>query len=556
MSLFRNLSIGFGPVHNVVSFQQRVWQVILTILCLLLLAPIMAVIVSAIGDTSGLLRHLTYTVLPTYVTTTLSLMVAVGLIALLFGVTTAWIVSRYQFFGKKVIEWMLVLPAAIPAYIIAYCYTDFLEYAGPLQTGLRALFGWQSSRDYWFPEVRSFGGAALMMASVLYPYVYLLARTAFRQTSRELFEMTALSGRNMFVYAALPLSRPAIVAGLSLVLMEVVSDFGTVEFFALETLTLGIFNVWLGMNNITAAAQLAVFAFFLIGGLLMIEIFARSRASFRHGGSGRHGVPVIRLSRSKAALSILLCSIPFIIGFAGPFAILLTFVIDDLMWGFQIAQAANISRLAANSLLLAAVIAGLILVLSVIIGLISTYQSGRFGQILSAVSATGYAFPGTILALGVLGFTGYWDGVFQSVFSTTFFAGGFMVLILGLIVRFQAVGFGAVMSGLERMPPHMMESGRILGYGFSQSVHSVVLPLLRSSVLVGGLLVFVDILKELPMTLILRPFSFETFSTFTYQYAKEEMLEQAALPALFIVLAGLAPVIVANSALRASTTRM
>ena len=556
MSLFRNLSIGFGPVHNVVSFQQRVWQVILTILCLLLLAPIMAVIVSAIGDTSGLLRHLTYTVLPTYVTTTLSLMFAVGLIALLLGVTTAWIVSRYQFFGKRVIEWMLVLPAAIPAYIIAYCYTDFLEYAGPLQTGLRALFGWQSSRDYWFPEVRSFGGAALMMASVLYPYVYLLARTAFRQTSRDLFEMTALSGRNMFVYAALPLARPAIVAGLSLVLMEVVSDFGTVEFFALETLTLGIFNVWLGMNNITAAAQLAVFAFFLIGGLLMIEIFARSRASFRHGGSGRHGVPVIRLSRSKAALSILLCSIPIIIGFAGPFAILLTFVIDDLMWGFQIAQAANISRLATNSLLLAVVIAGLILVLSVIIGLISTYQSGRFGQLLSAASATGYAFPGTILALGVLGFTGYWDGVFDSVFSTTFFAGGFMVLILGLIVRFQAVGFGAVLSGLERMPPHMMESGRILGHGFSQSVRSVIFPLLRSSVLVGGLLVFVDILKELPMTLILRPFSFETFSTFTYQYAKEEMLEQAALPALFIVLAGLAPVIVANSALRASTTKM
>ena len=556
MSLFRNLSIGIGQAYHVVSLQQRVWQAVLILLCLLLLAPILAVVMSAIGDTSGLLRHLISTVLPTYVTTTLSLMAAVGVIALLFGVTTAWIVSRYQFSGKKVIEWMLVLPAAIPAYIIAYCYTDFLEYAGPLQTGLRALFGWQTSRDYWFPEIRSFGGAALMMASVLYPYVYLLARTAFRQTSRDLFEMTALSGRNMFVYAALPLARPAIVAGLSLVLMEVVSDFGTVEFFALETLTLGIFNVWLGMNNITAAAQLAVFAFILIGGLLMIEVFARSRASFRHGGSGRHGVPVIRLSGRKAVLCILLCSVPIIIGFAGPFSILLSFVIDDVMRGFQIAQAANIGRLAANSLLLAAVVAGLILVLSVIIGLIATYQSGRFGRILSAASATGYAFPGTILALGVLGFTGYCDGLFQTAFSTTLFAGGFLVLMLGLIVRFQAVGFGAVMSGLERMPPHMMESGRILGHGFSKSVRSVIFPLLRSSVLVGGLLVFVDILKELPMTLILRPFSFETFSTFTYQYAKEEMLEQAAMPALFIVLAGLVPVMIANSALRAGTSNV
>jgi iron(III) transport system permease protein len=310
------------------------------------------------------------------------------------------------------------------------------------------------------------------------------------------------------------------------------------------------------MNNITAAAQLAVFAFILIGGLLMIEIFARSRASFRHGGSGRHGVPVIRLSGRKAVLCILLCIVPIIIGFAGPFSILLSFVIDDVMRGFQMAQAANIGRLAANSLLLAAVVAGLILVLSVIIGLIATYQSGRFGRILSAASATGYAFPGTILALGVLGFTGYCDGLFQTAFSTTLFAGGFLVLMLGLIVRFQAVGFGAVMSGLERMPPHMMESGRILGHGFSKSVRSVIFPLLRSSVLVGGLLVFVDILKELPMTLILRPFSFETFSTFTYQYAKEEMLEQAAMPALFIVLAGLVPVMIANSALRAGTSNV
>lgn len=537
------------------SLSYYLWRSLLVGLCLLLLAPILAVVATALGDTSGLLEHLVDTVLPTYIVTTLSLMGAVGIFALLFGVTTAWIVSRYEFFGKNALEWMLVLPAAIPAYIIAYCYTDFFEYAGPLQTGLRSLFGWQDSHDYWFPEIRSFWGAAVMMASVLYPYIYLLARTAFCQTSRDLFEMTALSGRNMFIYAALPLARPAIAAGLSLVLMEVVSDFGTVEYFALETLTLGIFNVWLGMNNITAAAQLAVFAFIFVGALLIIEIFARSRASFRHSGSGRRGVPRIKLEGRQAVSCICVCLFPIIIGFVGPFAILLEFVISDILRGFGSARDAGIWHLASSSVLLAGGSAGIIMLLSLVIALLSFYQSGRFGRVLARASATGYAFPGTILALGVLGFAGYFDMFARSVFSVTVFAGGFLMLLLGLIVRFQAIGFGAVISGLDRMPPHMMESGRILGHDFIAAVRSVIFPLLGSSLLVGGLLVFVDILKELPMTLILRPFSFDTFATFTYQYAKEEMLEQAALPALLIVLAGLFPVIIANSALRLFETR-
>ena len=212
----------------------------LVLVCVVMIAPLIAIAVAATGDTADLMPHLLQTVLARYVGNTLMLMVGVGLLAVLFGVSSAWVVSRYQFPGRRAFDWLLVLPAAMPAYIIAYSYTDFLEYAGPVQTGLRAVFGWQNARDYWFPEIRSIGGASVMMAAVLYPYIYLLARTAFRQTSTQMFEVAALAGRTVFWSIALPLARPAIVAGLALVLMEVVSDFGTVEYFAIETLTLGI----------------------------------------------------------------------------------------------------------------------------------------------------------------------------------------------------------------------------------------------------------------------------------------------------------------------------
>ena len=520
--------------------------VVMILVCVVMMAPLLAIAVTATGDTADLMPHLLQTVLARYVGNTLLLMAGVGVLATLFGVSSAWVVSRYHFPGRDVFDWLLVLPAAMPAYIIAYSYTDFLEYAGPVQTALRDMFGWQSVRDYWFPEIRSAGGASVMMAAVLYPYIYLLARTAFRQTSAQMFEVAALAGRPVFWSIALPLARPAIVAGLALVLMEVVSDFGTVDYFALETLTLGIFNVWLGMNNMPAAAQLALIAFILVGALLMIEIFARSRRSFQNLGAGRLGVPMITPTPGAAVICIFVCLLPVFIGFFGPVAILLNFVLTG-----QSGEASlSLAALTRQSFTLAVSAAAGVMGLSVLVGLLAAYRSGRLGRILAGMAASGYAFPGTILAIGVLSFTGFLDDMLGLVSDDLVLAGSFFVLLFGLVIRFQAVGYGAVTSGLKRMPPHMMESGRILGHGFGVTVRRVILPLLQKSIIAGGLLVFVDVMKELPLTLLLRPFSFETFATFTYQFAKDEMIEVAAAPALMIVCAGLLPVFIANRALK------
>ena len=518
----------------------------LILVCAVMTAPLLAIVVTATGDTANLMPHLLQTVLARYVGNTLLLMTGVGVLAVLFGVSSAWVVSRYQFPGSRVFDWLLVLPAAMPAYIIAYSYTDFLEYAGPVQTLLRAVFGWQTARDYWFPEIRSVGGASVMMAAVLYPYIYLLARTAFRQTSAQMFEVAALAGRPVFWSIALPLARPAIVAGLALVLMEVVSDFGTVDYFAIETLTLGIFNVWLGMNNMPAAAQLALCAFVLVGALLMIELFARSRRSFQNQGAGRLGVPMITPSPITAVICFFVCLLPVVVGFFGPVAILLNFVLK------RGADEAGISlfSLTGQSFSLALSAAAGVMGLSLLMGLLAVYRSGRLGRLMAGVAAAGYAFPGTILAIGVLSFTGFLDVLLGLISRDLVLAGSLFVLLFGLVVRFQAVGYGAVTSGLKRLPPHMMESSRILGYGFGATVRQVILPLMQKSIIAGGLLVFVDVMKELPLTLLLRPFSFETFATITYQYAKDEMIEVAAGPALMIVAAGLVPVFIANRALK------
>ena len=520
--------------------------VMLIMVCAVMMAPLLAIAVTATGDTADLMPHLLQTVLARYVGNTLLLMAGVGVLATLFGVSTAWVVSRYHFPGRAVFDWLLVLPAAMPAYIIAYSYTDFLEYAGPVQSGLRAMFGWQTAREYWFPEIRSAGGASVMMAAVLYPYIYLLTRTAFRQTSAQMFEVAALAGRPVFWSIALPLARPAIVAGLALVLMEVVSDFGTVDYFALETLTLGIFNVWLGMNNMPAAAQLALIAFILVGALLMVEVFARSRRSFQNNGTGQLGVPMMSASPGMAVICFLVCLMPVSIGFFGPIVILLNFVFTGQSGGSGLSLAA----LTQQSFSLALSVAAGVMVLSVLVGMLAVYRSGRLGRFLAGMAASGYAFPGTILAIGVLSFTGFLDDLLGRISDDLVLAGGFFVLLFGLMIRFQAVGYGAVTSGLKRMPPHMMESGRILGHGFGATVRRVILPLLQKSIIAGGLLVFVDVMKELPLTLLLRPFSFETFATFTYQFAKDEMIEIAAMPALMIVCAGLLPVFIANRALK------
>ena len=525
------------------------WSVGVILLCGLILGPVLAVLVAAFGDSGGLWSHLYDTVLGRYISNTLILMAGVGVVAIGFGVSSAWVVSRYDFAGRRILEWMLLLPAAIPAYIIAYSYTEFFEYAGPLQSGLRHLFGWQSPRDYWFPEIRSLGGAILVMASVLYPYIYMVTRIAFRLTPASLFEIALVHNRSQFWQVGLPLARPAIMAGLALVMMEVMSDFGTVEFFAIETITLGIFNVWLGMNNLVAAAQISIVGFGFILALLGLELYARSRQQYV--SSSRNQTPLAMLVPTKAGVLACwaVCVIPLLFGFFIPVGVLVGLVAtNDLLADFL-----AIRGIIGNTLIVAAIAALVIMVLSAFIVVTASFRAGSKTRKLALFASTGYAFPGTILAIGVLIFTGQLDRAIAALFGPQFqgiLITSIGVLFLAYIVRFQAVGYGAMISGVRRLPANMMNASRVLGQGYMDSIRRVIMPLLKSSFLAGMMLVFVDVMKELPMTLLLRPFNFDTLATYTYQFAKDEMLEVAALPALMIVLSGLVPVMLMSAMLR------
>ena len=525
------------------------WSAATFVLCCFLLGPVAALLLTAFGDSGGLWRHLVDTVLATYVTNTLFLMGGVGGVAIVFGVSSAWVISRYNFAGRDMLEWMLLLPAAIPAYIIAYCYTDFFEYAGPVQSVLRAAFGWQSPRDYFFPEIRSVGGAVLVMASVLYPYIYMVTRIAFRLTPASLFEIALVHNKSQFWHVGLPLARPAIVAGLALVMMEVVSDFGTVEYFAVQTITLGIFNVWLGMNNLVAAAQISSVGFLFILGLLGLELYARSRQQYVSTSRAQNSLAPLPTSTGGACVCWALCLIPLSFGFFIPLGVLLQFVLrGDVMADFL-----NIQPVVVNTMLVAIAAAFFIMLIASVIVLTAAFRAGPKLRKLALMSSTGYAFPGTILAIGVLVYAGYIDHLLRLIsggWISSFLIASMGLLMLAYLVRFQAVGYGAMLSGVRRLPENLMSASRVLGHSYGASLRQIILPLLKSSFLAGLMLVFVDIMKELPMTLLLRPFDFETLATHTYQFAKDEMLEQAALPALMIVVTGLIPVILMSAMLR------
>ena len=519
------------------------------IICLVLLGPFVALIIKATGDSEGLWPHLMATVFPRYAANTVLLMIGVGSLTLFFGISSAWAVSRYRFPGVRLLSWALLLPATVPAYVIAYTYTDLLEFAGPVQSAFRAVFGWTTVREYWFPEIRSMGGAVLVMGSVLYPYVYVMARAAFRMTPASFYEVAMNHDRNLLISVGLPLARPAIVAGVALVLMEVISDFGTVEFFAVETLTLGIFNIWLGMNNLTAAAQIACVAFIFILTLLVIERAARRRQRFTDTGVRHSGLASVEANGPKATLCLFVCLLPIVLGFVIPVGVLLVFVLR----GLAITDYAALAINALHSVTLAVGAAFIVITLAMLTVLVTTYQRHPMLRVMAGLSAMGYAFPGTVLAIGVVAFAGGVDTVAQYVTELLgldfegFLIGSTALLMLGLVVRFQAIGYGSMLSGVKRLSPNLMSASFSLGQSFSTSAVTIATPLLMRPILAAGLLVFVDVMKELPMSLLLRPFDYETLATYVYQYAKDELLEQSALAALAIVAAGLGPVILLNN---------
>jgi iron(III) transport system permease protein len=522
----------------------NVWSVSVVIIALLIIAPVLAIFYSAfLGDTS-LWPHLFSTVLPRYIFNTLILMFGVGSLSLIFGVSTAWVITRYNFFGKNVLEWALLLPAAVPTYIIAYTYTDIFEYAGPFQGMLRDFFGWENAQNYWFPNIRSMGGAILVMSAVLYPYIYLMTRASLLTTPISFYQTSSIYGRNTFMHVALPLARPGIVAGLALVLMETISDFGTVDYFALETLTLGVFNVWLGMNSLSGASQISSVLFIFVVMLLTLEYLARRKQRFHEKSSGQNTMPEEEVSPAGKLICILICLVPLILGFIIPVSILLNFVLK----GFAIIDFAEIISTTFSSVFLSLSASIFIMLVSILMIVVANYKSSSAQRIIIYLSSCGYAFPGTILAVGIVVFVGWLNDLFY--FNLIYWDGGFIILIFAYMIRFLAVSSGAIRTGMLRVHPNLMDVSKTMGVGFVTTLRKIIIPLIYMNILIGGILVFVDILKELPITLLLRPFNFETLATYVYQYASDEMLEESSFAAIIIIIAGLGPVIFLNSTIK------
>jgi iron(III) transport system permease protein len=524
----------------------------------LIATPIIAVILLAVAPSDDIWHHLASTVLPHYLVTTALLATGVGVGTTIIGVGTAWLVTMCRFPMRSIFEWALLLPLAVPSYVVAYVYTDILEYAGPLQAALRENFGWASRQAYWFPEIRSLGGAIAMMTLVLYPYVYLLARAAFLEQSVCVLEVSRTLGKGpwkSFFRVALPLARPAIVIGLTLVMMETLNDFGTVDFFAVATLTTGIYDVWLNMNSTAGAAQLAVLTLGIVVLLIIVERWARRRKRFHHTTSRYRALATAPLSPSRAVLAFLACLTPVLLGFVVPATQLVRFAFSHR----PAIETDSFLELAANSLALASITAGL----AVGVGLFLAYgvRVSRSPWLAAAArfASIGYAIPGAVLAVGVVVPLAAWDNAVDAVARAQFgvspgllLSGTVFAMVFGYLVRFLALSYGTIEAGLGKVTPSMDGAARTLGHAPFSVLRRVHLPLLRGSLLTAAILVFVDCMKELPLTLLLRPFNFETLATNVHQLASAELLEQSARGALAIVAAGILPVIALSRTIRRS----
>ena len=543
-----DLTLNF--LRNLLNF----WKNTSYILIILILTPIVMLILNSFQNNLDTWLHLFDTKLSIYFYNTFFLILGVGILSLIIGVSCAWIVAKYKFFLSQFIEWGLLLPAAIPAYIVAYCYTDFLEYGGLIQTSLREIFNWQSPKEYFFPEIRSIIGAILILSFALYPYIYFITKVAFTSTPKNLFNVAKIHGKSEFLYVALPIARPAIIAGLSLVLMETISDFGTVEFLAVETITLGIFNLWLGMNNFSAASQLSFFAFTFIVVLLGVELSARKNQKFNNPQASSFEKKIEEISSKKSLILFFICILPILFGFMIPLLIL----INLSMQSFDQSNFYSFIEISLNSIFISFSGASLTILFSFIVVVAVKYHGGKKFSFMATIAGSGYAFPGVILALATTLFLSFIQNNINELlinFNLNWnltLIGTFAALLYTYICRFNAIGIGYINSGIEKVSPNLLEAGRLQGVSFEKSLFKIILPLIRPSILTGFLIVFVDIFKELPVTLLLRPFNFETLATFVYQYAKEEMLEQCALAALLIILIGIIPVFVLNKTINLS----
>lgn len=501
------------------------------------------------GGTGGTWSHLAATVLPEYVRTTLWLCLGVGLGSAALGVGAAWLVTHFDFPGRGVFEWALVLPLAMPAYVMAYTYTDLLQFVGPVQTALREAFGWTRA-DYWFPDIRTTGGAMLMFSGVLYPYVYLLTRAAFLERGSGVIEAgrsLGLTPWRSFVRVSLPMARPAIIGGVALALMETLADYGTVSYFAVQTFTTGIYRAWFSLGDRVAAAQLAMCLLGVVVLVLALERLSRRRARFHATGLRRQAPRGSPLTGLGAAMAVAGCLVPLALGFLVPGAVLLKMAVNegDAQFGPRFVT------LATNSFTVAALAALLAVVLAVLVAYARRLDPRPATRLAHAAAGMGYALPGSVIAVGLLIPLAQFDNALALWLKAQFgwntgllFTGGVAALVYAYLVRFLTAALQTVDSALHRVTPHMDDAARSLGLTPAQALGRVHLPLMRRGLLTAGLLVFIDVMKELPATLVMRPFNFDTLATQAYTLASDERLAEASTAALAIVAVGLLPMIV------------
>ncbi|MGZ9810075.1 ABC transporter permease [Pseudoroseicyclus sp. H15] len=532
------------------------WTPGAALIAALVLGPVVSVLWLAAHPAENIWPHLLSTTLPRYMGNTLVLLAGVGALTAAAGTGAAWLVTLYRFPGRRWLQWALLMPLAVPAYLGAYALVDFLEYAGPVQRGLRAVFGWASPQDYWFPQVRTRGAAILVLSAALYPYVYILARAAFREQSGAGYEVARALGVKAwgrFIRVGLPLARPAIAAGVAVVGMEVVNDFGTVDYFAVQTLTTGIFSVWLQAGNLGGAAQIATLVLALIVLLVTLEKLSRARA--RSFGAARALRPVEPepLTGWRGWGAGALCLVPVLAGFVLPVGVLLSHALGSALW---------LSPGLLEALWHSLATGGLAAVITVTAGLFIVYAARLSGRrlpvLLLPVTAIGYAAPGAVLALGILfplaGFDNWLADRWLALTGTDpglLFTGSAAALVFAYCVRFFAIAQGAADAALGRVPPSLPMAARSLGRSKGQVLRAVHMPLIRASMGSALLLVFVDCVKELPATLLLRPFSYDTLATRAHAKASLEDIAGAAPPGLILTAVGLVAVALLARAQRA-----
>ena len=536
----------------IASQTNSIWRNICWLIAFILMIPAAVMLFAGFNASTDLFTHLWQTVLPTYINNTLLLGFGVVFLSVFFGVSSASFIVHTDVIGKKILRWLLLLPLAMPAYLVAYLYTDLFDYAGPVQRTLRAWFAWQSPNDYTFFDMRTLPGAIIVIALVLFPYVYMMARTAFEQQDQNLLRASRLLGlstKQSFFKVALPLARPAIAIAASLVLMETLADFATVQYFAVNTLTTAIYDTWLGYGDLPAANALASILMLLILIVVVSEQRARAKQNHQSNRPNKNQYLIV-LTQFEQFFATSFCWLLAFFGFVLPFVLLLIMAFEYS----SIEQFLMLLPSGKNSVEIAFITASITVFFAFIFILYQRLSRDSWRGIPQIISGFGYAIPGTVLAMAMLATFGPLDHFIND--SARFFkftepglllSGSIFAIIFAYVVRFAAIANGTLASGVEQIPLSVDFAPASLGAGLSKMLKKVHFPLLNNSLWVAWLLVFIEAMKELPAVLLLRPFNFETLSTQIYQLISDEMLEQGALGAIFIVLLGLIPIIWLNN---------